>query len=169
VREGYWITAGADLGQMPHRVSNPLVTAVLRSRFHKLLSGSAAVLGVTGRRSGRSYHVPVQYATDGQTAYVLPGGWQHRTWWRNLIQPAKVRLRLQGRDVTRVGQAFSGDHDIQLVAAGMTIYLARFATSARVRGIARDAGGRPDLGQLQRAVPHQVIARLILDPPEQAP
>jgi hypothetical protein len=43
VREGYWVTAGADLGRMLHRVSNPLVTAVLRTRFHQLLSGSAAV------------------------------------------------------------------------------------------------------------------------------
>jgi deazaflavin-dependent oxidoreductase (nitroreductase family) len=168
VREGYWVTAGADLGQVLHRVSNPLVTAVLRSRFHKLLSGSAAVLTVTGRRSGRRYHVPVQYAADGQTVYVVPGGWEHKTWWRNLIPPAKVRLRLQGRDVTGVGQALSGDHDPQLVAAGMTIYLSKFATSARVRGIGRDARGRPDPGQLQRAVPHEVIVRLILDPPEQA-
>jgi deazaflavin-dependent oxidoreductase (nitroreductase family) len=169
VREGYWVTAGADLGRMLHRVSNPLVTAVLRSRFHKLLSGSAAVLTVTGRRSGRSYRVPVQYAADGQTVCVVPGGWEHKTWWRNLIQPAKVRLGLQGRDVTGVGQAFSGDRDPQLVAAGMAIYLAKFAASARVRGIARDACGRPDPGQLQRAVPHEVIVRLILDPPEQAP
>jgi len=71
--------------------------------------------------------------------------------------------------VTGVGQALSGDHDPQLVAAGMTIYLTKFATSARVRRIARDTCGRPDPGQLQRAVPHEVIVRLILDPPEQAP
>jgi hypothetical protein len=51
--------------------------------------------------------VPVQYAADGQTVYVVPGGWEHKTWWRNLIQPAKVRLRLQGRDVTGVSQSRS--------------------------------------------------------------
>jgi hypothetical protein len=169
VREGYWVTGGADLGRTLHWISNPLVTAVLRSRCHKLLSGSAAVLTVTGRRSGRSYHMPVQYAAEGQTVYVVPGGWEHKTWWRNLIQPAKVGLRLQGRDVTGVGQAFSGDRDPEVVAAGMTIYLTKFATSARVRRIARDARGRPDPGQLQRAVPYEVIVRLILDPPEQVP
>ena len=169
MREGYWVTAGTDIGRMLHRVSNPVVTAVLGSRFHKLLSRSAAVLTVTGRRSGRRYHVPVQYAADGQAIYVVPGGWEHKTWWRNLIQPARVRILLEGRDMTGVGQAFSGDREPQLVTAGMTSYLTKFATSARVRGIARDPRGRPDPEQLQRAVPNEVIVRVILDPPGQDP
>lgn len=169
MREGYWVTARIDVGRTLHRVSNPVVTAVLRSRCHKLLSGSAAVLTVTGRRSGRSYQLPVQYAADGQTVYVLPGGWQHKIWWRNLIAPAKVRLLLRGRDVTGIGQAFSGDREPQLVAAAMNVYLTRFPTSARVRGIGRDASGRPDPGQLQRAVRDEVIIRLVLDPPGPGP
>lgn len=167
MREGYWVTTGVDLGRTLHRFANPLVCAVLRSRFHRLLSGSAAVLTVTGRRTGRSYHLPVQYAAEGQVLYVVPGGWEHKAWWRNLIQPARVRLRLRGRDVTCVGQAFAGDRDPQLVAAGLTAYLTKFATSARVRGIARDASGRPDAEQLRQAVPREVIIRLILDPPGQ--
>lgn len=166
MREGYWVTAGIDLGRMVHRVSNPLVTAVLQSRFHRLLSGSAAVLTITGRHSGRSYHVPVQYACAGQTVYVVPGGWEHKTWWRNLVQPARIRLRLQGRDVTGIGQAFSGEQNPQMVTAGMDVYLTKFATSAKVRGIARESQGRPDPQQLQRAVPHEVIVRLVLDQPE---
>ena len=46
-----------------------------------------------------------------------------------------LRARCPVTDVTGVGQAFSGDRDPQVVAAGMTLYLTKFATSARVRGL----------------------------------
>lgn len=94
----------------------------------------------------------------------MPGGWEHKTWWRNLIEPTKIRLRLRGRDVTGIGQAFSGEQDPQLVTVGMDVYLSKFATSARVRGIARGSQGRPDQQQLRQAVPHEVIVRLVLNP-----
>jgi hypothetical protein len=43
---------------------NALVLAILRSRFHRLLSGLALELRYTGRRSGREYVLPVQYARE---------------------------------------------------------------------------------------------------------
>ncbi len=41
---------------------NAVVLAVLRSRAHRLLSASAIELRYLGRRSGRQYVLPVQYA-----------------------------------------------------------------------------------------------------------
>lgn len=163
MREGYWVVIGADVARVLHRVGNPLIIAVLRSRFHRLLSGSHAILTVTGRRTGRNYHLPVQYASDGKAIYVMPGGFEHKTWWRNLIEPARVQLRLEGRDVTGIGQAFHGGQDPQLVEAGLLVYFTKFATSARVRGIKLDGQGRPDSQQLKRAVANEVIVRVVLD------
>jgi hypothetical protein len=167
MREGFWVVSGADVVRALHRVGNPLVTAVLGSRFHRLLSGTHGVLTITGRRTGRDYLLPVQYALDGNTIYVVPGGFAHKTWWRNLIEPARVHLRLQGRDVTGIGQAFFGKQDPQIVEAGLRVYFTKLATSARVRGIELEGHGRPNSQQLQRAVANEVIIRVVLDAPHE--
>ncbi|SHN70009.1 deazaflavin-dependent oxidoreductase, nitroreductase family [Geodermatophilus obscurus] len=76
---------------------NAVVLAVLRSRAHRLLSGSAIELRYTGRRSGRQYVLPVQYAGAGDHLVVRPQHWQHATWWRNFRTPQPVTVRLAGR------------------------------------------------------------------------
>ena len=40
---------------------NPAICAVLRSRFHWLLSRGLMLVTVTGRKSGRQYTIPVGY------------------------------------------------------------------------------------------------------------
>jgi deazaflavin-dependent oxidoreductase (nitroreductase family) len=76
---------------------NAVVLSVLRSRAHRLLSGSAIELRYTGRRSGRQYVLPVQYAGAGDRLVVRPQRWQHSTWWRNFRTPLPVTVRLAGR------------------------------------------------------------------------
>lgn len=91
-----------------NRTANPLVKGLLRSPLHRLASGSLALITVTGRSSGREYTFPVGYSEkDGRVLIVV--GWPERKrWWRNLLQPAPVRLRLRG--VERTGTAVaSGD------------------------------------------------------------
>ena len=50
--------------------SNGLVLALLRSPAHRLLSGMAIELRYTGRRSGRQFTLPVQYAREGNRLLV---------------------------------------------------------------------------------------------------
>jgi deazaflavin-dependent oxidoreductase (nitroreductase family) len=76
---------------------NAVVLAVLRSRAHRLLSGFAIELRYTGRRSGRQYTLPVQYARADDHLVVRPQRWQHSTWWRNFRTPQPVTVRLAGR------------------------------------------------------------------------
>lgn len=76
---------------------NSFVLAVLRSPVHRLLSGMAIELRYTGRRSGREYVLPVQYARSGQRLVVRPQAVQRSTWWRNFHTPAPVTVRLAGR------------------------------------------------------------------------
>ena len=82
-----------------NRVGNPAVRLLLRSPLHPVLSGQLALITVTGRRSGRSYTIPVGYRREGDVV-VVPVGWPERKlWWRNLRgEGAPVRLRLRGRD-----------------------------------------------------------------------
>ena len=76
---------------------NSLVLAVLRSPAHRLLSGMAIELRYTGRRSGRQYVLPVQYARADGWLVVAPQGAESKTWWRNFRTPQPVTVRLRGR------------------------------------------------------------------------
>jgi len=76
---------------------NSVVLAVLRSPAHRLLSGMAVELRYTGRRSGRQYVLPVQYARDGERLVVVPQRPESKTWWRNFLTPQPVGIRLNGR------------------------------------------------------------------------
>lgn len=160
--------AGGRLASWLHRISNPVVALVLRSPLHRLLSGSLLLLIVQGRRTGRRYTFPVQYLRVGQTLYVVPGNHEHKTWWRNLRTPAEVRVRLQGRDLEAVGQVFLAENDPELVADAMRMYMQRFPSSARLRGLTIGDGEiAEDGGLLQAATAHDAIVRVEL--PSNAP
>ena len=50
---------------------NPAVVWVLRSRLHGLLSWGLMLVTVTGRRTGRTYTIPVGYQRDREAITVL--------------------------------------------------------------------------------------------------
>ena len=76
---------------------NGLVLAILRSPLHKLLSGMAIELRYTGRRSGRQYVLPVQYARVGDQVVIWVQQPRRKTWWRNFRTPGTVEARIAGR------------------------------------------------------------------------
>jgi hypothetical protein len=77
------------------RAVNPLMKAVLRSPLHRLLSGKLMLLTMTGRKSGRTYTLPVwrHQSADGDLLISAGGNWRH-----NLRGGTDVRVRLAGRD-----------------------------------------------------------------------
>jgi deazaflavin-dependent oxidoreductase (nitroreductase family) len=76
---------------------NGLVLAVLRSRAHRLASGMVVELRYTGRRTGREYALPVQYARTGERLVIRPQQVQRSAWWRNFSTPTAVTVRVAGR------------------------------------------------------------------------
>ena len=78
---------------------NPLVTAVLRSPVHWILSFGLMLITVTGRRTGRRYTIPVGYQRDGVVLTILVSEAPKKQWWRNFHAPAPVELHVQGRTV----------------------------------------------------------------------
>jgi deazaflavin-dependent oxidoreductase (nitroreductase family) len=150
------------IGRGLHRLANPVTATVLRSRLHGMLSGSVALLTVTGRRTGTRYVFPVQYARSADVVVVVPGGHEHKTWWRNLRAPGPVQLRIAGRDLSGTGQALAGRDHPQQVAEALQLYLARFPKSAALRGIRRGSDGRFDPAQLLAAAGREVIVRIVL-------
>lgn len=150
-----------------NRLINPVVRPVLRSSLHGLLSRTLMLLTFRGRRSGRSYTVPVQYAREGSTVIVYAGSSAGKTWWRNLAAGAEVTLRIKGRDLE--GHAVAVLNDPEAATAGLRIWLRRFPSSANRLGVARDPDGRYDPQDLARAAERIVIVRIELrEPPADA-
>lgn len=82
---------------------NPVVTSILRSPFHWLLSPGLMLLSYTGRASGRHITIPVGYQRTGDRVTVMVSEAKTKRWWRNFREPCDVSLRIRGR--TRRGRA----------------------------------------------------------------
>ncbi|WP_336033089.1 nitroreductase/quinone reductase family protein [Geodermatophilus sp. FMUSA9-8] len=87
--------------EVRNRLVNPVVRSLSRSRAHRLLGRDLAVLGYTGRRTGRRREVPVMAAPAGDEFVVLVGRAAGKTWWRNLDGgPRQVTVRRDGRELS---------------------------------------------------------------------
>ena len=59
------------------RVVNPIMRTVLRLPTHRLVDGHLLLLTFTGRRSGRTYQLPVGYHwIDGRLCLLTNSGWR---------------------------------------------------------------------------------------------
>jgi deazaflavin-dependent oxidoreductase (nitroreductase family) len=77
--------------------SGRMVLAALRTHRFRGLHASVVGLEVAGRRSGRTYRFPVQYAVAPGGLAVVPANPQTKTWWRNLTtRPTPVALLREG-------------------------------------------------------------------------
>ncbi|MGI8460481.1 MAG: nitroreductase/quinone reductase family protein [Solirubrobacterales bacterium] len=84
-----------------NQIGNPPIRAILRSPLHGALSGSVALITVTGRRSGREHTFPVNYHRRDHTVRIEVGWPERKLWWRNLTgDGAEVRLVLAGEALT---------------------------------------------------------------------
>ena len=110
------------------RLGNPFVRAVLRSPAHGVLSGSLAVLEYEGRKSGRTFGIPLRYAetAGGRRLVTVAVDPPRKLWWRAFTEPrpAVVLLRRRRRVVT--GTLLRGAPREEAAAA----YAARFPRSA---------------------------------------
>jgi len=117
-----------------------VVRLLLGSPLHRLVSSSLVILAYQGRTTGRWHCLPCMDARDGQDLYIVAAQPDRKVWWRNLQQPARVRLHLQGRDVEGTATATS---DPEAVAAGLGRYLERYPKAAKPLGVRLDASGTP--------------------------
>ena len=80
---------------------NPLMTLILRSPLHGLVSKRLLLLTFTGRKSGRQFTTPVGYIREDDTLYVLT----ESPWWKNMRDGTPVMVRLQGETLSGYAEA----------------------------------------------------------------
>lgn len=109
------------------RLGNPLVSGVLRSRAHRLLSGSLILLEYEGRKTGRAFAIPLRYAetADGRlVALAVEPGRKH--WWRSFVEPRPAAVLHRGSQCVVVGTLAEGS----LREEARATYVDRYPRSA---------------------------------------
>ena len=75
-------------------ITNPLIKIILRSPLHYLIDDRVLLIIYTGRSSGRSFSVPVNYLDQGKILRIV--SLRNRNWWQNLRGGAAVKVIIKG-------------------------------------------------------------------------
>lgn len=134
---------------------NTLIAWLLRSPLHGILSGSMLLLSYTGRKSGRLFRVPVNYAETGD--HLLVTSQRDRNWWRNFLPEGPANIHLKGQEKPVNAQAVTAP---EAVAAQLGEYLAARPQWARYFDVSLDTQGHPLPADLERAAHSRVVIRL---------
>jgi deazaflavin-dependent oxidoreductase (nitroreductase family) len=137
---------------------NSIITWLLRSPMHGLVSRILILLTVTGRKSGRSISTPTNYIRQGDTLWVI--SWRQRTWWRNLRGGAIVRVLLSGKNLSGTGQVVEEE---KAVAQSLFAYYRLVPGVAKYVHIGLDLAGQPILADCELAAHKMVVVRIELD------
>lgn len=121
------------------KLYNPIVIALLRSPLHSIIDKSTILITFTGRKSGKTYTLPVSYVRDGDTLMMISQ--REHSWWKNLRGGAQVTLYLQGRTLKARGEVFT---DTETVANKLLLFLQRFPSYQRLIHIKLAANGQPE-------------------------
>lgn len=166
---GWWRVVRSTPGRIgrampPQRLVtalNPAVRAVLRSPLHTAFDDSLLVLHLTGRRSGRTYDIPLGFTDlcDGRLLVVT----QHR-WRINLRGGADVEITHRGRRTSTHAELVE---DPAAVALALQVAIGnRSPQEIRRRfGLRIPAGHSPDIAELTAAARAFDLAVVLLAAP----
>ncbi|MEM7219717.1 MAG: nitroreductase/quinone reductase family protein [Pseudomonadota bacterium] len=136
------------------------VNALVRTALHTpglqaLLGRHLAVLGVTGRRSGRVIKIPVTYARVGGEAILITQ--RIRPWWRNLLDQPSVTFRIAGKTLVAEARLVPGtEAPLELLVE----YFKQVTPAAKKFEMATGDDGLPDEQEIDRIRPAIVMIRV---------
>jgi hypothetical protein len=136
---------------------NPIMEWLLKSPFHRLISGSTMIIYFIGRKSGKAYHTPIGYQRSGDTLFTVSS--KDRTWWRNFKEGGDARLLLQGQLVNGDVHAFEDENS---VIEGLRQFIGGNPRGARMFKVGIQADGQLDPVSLEKAAQDRVFIRTIL-------
>ena len=156
-------TTFTSVTKLVRAIGNWCIAVLLRSPFHGLLSRTMLLISFAGRRSGKTYTLPVNYARDGEAIVIVSRA--DRSWWRNLRGGAPVWVRVQGKNLTGYAESFETP---TVVAAELLALLRQTPAFRKHVGIALTADGQPerpdDLAQLAQGRVSVRITDLVVEP-----
>ena len=134
-----------------NKITNPIVRLILLSPLYRLLGASLLLISYRGRKSGKEYTLPVQYAQAGNHIYIVPGLPEQKTWWRNLKGGAQVRVTLAGQNLAANARLMEQESEAETLIKGLDLYLQRFPALAKSFKVGSDAAGHFNTADLRAA------------------
>lgn len=131
---------------------NPIIKGLLKSPLHFFVSKNMMLITYTGRKSGQTYTLPVNYIRDGDTLYTT--SWKERTWWRNLRDRQPVTLRVQGKKFEATPKVSETDED---VTSQLTTYFQLAPKMAQYFDVGLDSQGNSIPEDIAAAAIHRVV------------
>lgn len=131
---------------------NPIMRGLLRSPLHFMVSQNMMLMTYSGRKSGKSYTVPMNYLENGEALYTISS--RDRVWWRNLRGGGDVTLRLRGEDVPAWAETIEDQTE---VANSLRQYLKAAPQLAKYIRIRIDADGNPNSEDLEQLAEEKVM------------
>lgn len=135
---------------------NDVMSWMLRSPLHGILSDGMLLITVTGRKTGKQYTTPVGYYREAGYLWVITS--RDRTWWKNLRGGAEVALLLKRKPVTAIAEP---DLDEQAVETRMYEYVKHVPQAAKPLGI-RMENGNANAEDIARTAKDRLFVRLQL-------
>lgn len=136
---------------------NPVMTRLLRSPFHSLVSKSMILVTVTGRKSGKLISTPTGYLREGNTLWVISR--RESKWWRNLRGGANMKVLLDGKSLEGCGSVVD---DEKAVAQRLFENFKIDPKRSRFAQVSLDATGLPVFSDCERAAKTMLAVRIDL-------
>jgi hypothetical protein len=134
---------------------NGIVSGLLRSPLHGIMSNTLILLSFKGKRSGKTYTLPVGYTLDGDLVKIVSSA----GWWKNLRKNVPVTLWLKGQQRSGIAEAFYGDEH---VVEAITALAPNSPTLRKMYSVGLDANGQPNPEDVRRAAAHVAQIRVSL-------
>jgi deazaflavin-dependent oxidoreductase (nitroreductase family) len=135
---------------------NKMMTFILRSPLHHLVSKTTMLITFTGRKSGKRYTTPVSYVRENNAVTLFT----HGKWWKNLIGGQSVTVRIQGQDLP--GKAVPTVNDKEAIADNLYDFLQKVRRDAPYYGVTFDENGLPQRDEIARDVERVAMVKITL-------
>jgi hypothetical protein len=115
-------------------LGNAVVSSILRSPAHRLLSRAVDLVRYRRRSTGEQVSTPTQYARIGDDLIILVGRPDSKRWWHNFRTDHDLEVLVQGRWREMTGRAIVGNDEPDAIAPLLSAYLERFPKTSRLLG-----------------------------------
>ena len=139
-------------------IGNNFMKLLLQSPFHGMLSKDTLIISYQGRKSGKAYTVPVNYAQEGNQVRIV--SFKHRVWWKNLLGGPSVTLQIRGKEFRGRARVKTEEKE---VIEGLADYLKPMPKFAKYFDIRLEENNSPNPDDLKQAAESRVIIEITLE------
>jgi hypothetical protein len=117
------------------KIANPMISALLRSPLHGVMSNMLMLITYKGRKSGQAYTHPIGYFTWDKDELMA---FTSARWWVNVLDGKPVTLLLRGQQVEAIPTPI---HEREAVINTLEQFVRRLGAKTAQRlpiGLSRD-------------------------------